>query len=677
MNRKIMALLLMAATGFSTGGCKSGNEQAEPFKWQVDQFADLRIMRYQIPGFDSLTPKQRVLVYYLSEAAKCGRDIIWDQNYKFNLDVRSVLEGVYQGYKGNRNDPRWGSFMVYLKRVWFSNGIHHHYSTDKIMPDFDRSYFAELVGNTPSEMLPKKFGGVDSILAHFTPIIFDADVAPKRVNQLAGSDLVTTSACNYYEGVTQAEAEEFYSRLANPNDSTPISYGLNSKLVKKNGKIEEQVWYANGMYGKAIGKIVFWLEKAATVAENEYQQKIIETLVDYYKTGDLRKFDEYNILWLSDTQSKVDFVNGFIETYGDPLGYKGSWESVVNFRNDEATHRTEVISANAQWFEDHSPIDSIFKKKEVKGVSAKVITVAQLGGDCYPSTPIGINLPNADWIRKQHGSKSVTMDNITYAYNQASLGNGFMEEFAWSDEEVALNKQYGYLADCLHTDLHECLGHGSGQLAPGVKGDELKNYGSPLEEARADLFALYYIMDPKMVELGLMPNLDVARVQYSNYIRNGLMTQLTRVEPGKNIEQAHMRNRQLIAQWCYEYGKDENVVERKNRNGKTYFVVNDFQKLRQLFGSLLREIQRIKSSGDYESGKKLVESFGVKVDPALHHEVLERYSKLNLAPYGGFINPDLVPVVQNDSIVDVRVDYPEDYARQMLEYSERYSFLTK
>lgn len=677
MNRKIMTLLLMAATGLSTGGCKSGTEQAEPFKWQVDQFADLRIMRYQIPGFDSLTPKQRVLVYYLSEAAKCGRDIIWDQNYKYNLDVRTILEGIYRGYKGNRETPQWDSFMVYLKRVWFSNGIHHHYSTDKIVPEFDSTYFAELVGNTPSEMFPKKFGGADSILDHFTPIIFDTDVAPKRVNQLAGADLVLTSACNYYEGVTQAEAEEFYSRLANPNDSTPISYGLNSKLVKKDGKVEEQIWFENGMYGKAIGKIIFWLEKAATVAENNNQQKIIETLIDYYKTGDLRKFDAYNILWLNDTQSKVDFVNGFIETYGDPLGYKGSWESVVNFRNDEATHRTEVISANAQWFEDHSPIDSIYKKKEVKGVSAKVITVAQLGGDCYPSTPIGINLPNADWIRKQHGSKSVTMDNITYAYNQASLGNGFMEEFAWSNEEVDLNKQFGYLADCLHTDLHECLGHGSGQLAPGVKGDELKNYGSPLEEARADLFALYFIMDPKMVELGLMPNLDVAKVEYSNYIRNGLMTQLTRIEPGKNIEQAHMRNRQLIAQWCYEHGKEGNVVERKNRNGKTYFVVNDYQKLRQLFGSLLREIQRIKSSGDYELGRNLVEDYGVKVDPSLHHEVLERYAKLNLAPYGGFINPNLVPVVQNDSIVDVRVEYPEDYTKQMLEYSERYSFLTK
>lgn len=669
-----MTLVCFTAAGFAIAGCDS-EKPNDNFKWQIDQFADIRIMRYQVPEFENLSPKQRVLVYYLSEAAKCGRDIVWDQNYKHNLAVRNILEAIYNGYQGERTGEQWERFMVYLKRVWFSNGIHHHYSNDKILPGFDTSYFTQLVNQTPDSLFPTELGGKVQIIDKFLPIIFDPNVVPKRVNQEAGVDMVSESACNYYEGLTQAEAENFYAKMSNPADSTPISYGLNSKLVKENGKVVERIWYIDGMYGKAIERIVFWLQKAASVAESDYQRQVIEKLIDYYKTGDLKKFDEYNVMWVTDLQSKVDFVNGFIENYGDPLGYKASWEAVVNFRNEEATRRTQTISQNAQWFEDHSPIDDQFKKKEVKGVSAKVITVAQLGGDCYPSTPIGINLPNADWIRKVHGSKSVTMDNITYAYDQATLGNGFLEEFAWSKEEIELNKKYGYLASSLHTDLHECLGHGSGQLAEGVKGDELKNYGSPLEEARADLFALYYIMDPKMVELGLMPTLDVAKVEYSNYIRNGLMTQLTRVELGKNIEQAHMRNRQLISKWCFEHGKADNVIEKKERDGKTFFVVNDYTKLRELFGQLLKEIQRIKSNGDFEAGKALVETYAVKVDYDLHKQVLDRFAKLNIAPYGGFINPKIIPIFNGEDIVDARVEYPDNYVEQMLEYSRNYSFL--
>ncbi len=675
---KLFKMLAAAVvlTGFaSCSGTKDKPESAEPFKWQVDQFADLRIIRYQIPGFEELTPKQKELVYYLSEAALCGRDIIFDQNFKYNLAIRRTLEAVANGYSGERSGEQWEQFMEYLKRVWFSNGIHHHYSNDKFIPAFSKEYFAELVKNTPSELFPSELGGVDALVSTLTPIIFDPAVYAKRVNQSAGVDMVTESANNYYEGVTQKEVEQFYAAMMDPKDNTPISYGLNSKVVKENGKVTEKVWKSGGMYGAAIDKIVYWLEKAATVAENEQQRDVILTLIEYYKTGDLNKFDEYNVKWVSDLNSQVDFVNGFIENYGDPLGYKSSWEAVVNFKNIEATKRTEIISANAQWFENHSPIDEQFKKKEVKGVSAKVITVAALGGDCYPTTPIGINLPNADWIRRDHGSKSVTMENITYAYDQSAIGNGFMEEFAWDDKERELNTKHGSLAGNLHTDLHECLGHGSGQLAPGTKGDELKNYGSPLEETRADLFALYYIGDPYMVEIGLIPSLDVAYAEYSNYIRNGIMTQLTRIELGKDIEQAHMRNRAIIANWCYEKGKADNVIEKKMRNGKTFFVINDYAKLRELFGTLLKEVQRIKSTGDFEAGKALVEAYGVKINQDLHKEVLERYAKLKLAPYGGFINPRLVPVMEGDKIIDVKVEYPDNYVDQMLQYSKEYSFL--
>ena len=670
-----MVILSLTIAGFGLSGCKEKLKEETPFKWKIDQFADIKVMRYQVPSFDSLTPKQRILVYYLSQAAISGRDIFCDQNFKYNLAIRRTLEAIYKGYTGDRKTPEWEQFMVYLKRVWFSNGIHHHYSTDKFLPQFSQEYFNQLVSNTSVELFPKEFRAKDQLLSTLTPIIFDPNVASKRVNQGSGIDMIATSACNFYDGLTQVEAENYYASLRDPKDQTSVSYGLNSKLVKENGKIVERVWKIDGMYGPAIEKIVYWLEKAADVAENETQKKSIETLIEYYKTGDLKKFDEYSVLWVGDLTSNVDFTNGFIETYGDPLGYKATWESVVNFKDIEATKRTEIISANAQWFEDNSPIDKEFKKEEVKGVSAKVITVAALGGDCYPSTPIGINLPNADWIRKAHGSKSVTMDNITYAYDQAAIGNGFIEEFAASPEEIELSYKYGHLAGNLHTDLHECLGHGSGQLAKGVKGDELKNYGSALEEARADLFALYYMLNPKMVELGIMPNLDVAKAEYCSYIRNGLMTQLTRVEFGKNIEQAHMRNRQLIAKWCFEKGNAENVIEKKLVNGKTYFVINDFDKLRVIFGELLREIQRIKSTGDYEAGKNLVENYGVVVDLILHREVLDRFAKLNLAPYGGFVNPLLVPVLKGDLIVDVKVEYPDDFAKQMMEYSENYSFL--
>lgn len=663
-------VILLGALSCNDSKSKSDSNATADFQWQIDQFADLRILRYQVDDFDSLSLNQKKLVYYLSQAAVCGRDIAFDQNYKYNLLIRRTLEAIYEGYKGNRSSDDFKKFEIYLKRVWFSNGIHHHYSTDKFVPDFTPEYFAELTDNTSAELFPAEY---DYVVVK--ELIFNPTVAPKRVCLDADVDLLECSAANFYEGVTEKEAETFYKQMAKPNDLEPMSYGLNSKLVKQNGKLVEKVWHVGGMYSAAIEKIVYWLEKAADVAENPEQKAVIQALVSYYKTGDLKEFDRYSILWVKDLQSKVDFVNGFIETYGDPLGYKGGWESIVNFKNIEATKRTDIISKNAQWFEDNSPIDDKFKKKEVKGVSAKVITAAMLGGESYPATPIGVNLPNADWIRKEYGSKSVTIENITYAYDQAAMGSGQLEEFAYSTEEIELAKKYGGIANNLHTDLHECLGHGSGQLAPGIKGDELKNYGSTLEEARADLFALYYMMDNKMVELGLMPSLDAAKAEYITYIRNGLMTQLVRIELGKNIEESHMRNRKLIAEWCYEKGKADNVIEKKTRDGKTYFVINNFDKLHTLFGELLREVQRIKSDGDYEAGKTLVETYAVKVDPVLHKEVLERYAKLNLAPYAGFVNPVYQPIMQGDEIVDVKVEYVTDYTKQMMEYSKNYSFL--
>ena len=647
-------------------------KKTEDAPWILDRFDDIKILRYEVSGFAELPLREKELIYYLAEAAKCGRDIMFDQNFKYNLPVRRTLEVIYENYDGDRTTPEWKALEKYLKKVWFANGIHHHYSNDKFVPEFPKEYFLAVAESIPVE----KFGDeLNALRAVVCEAIFNPELYKTQLNQAEGQDLVATSANNYYEGVTQAEAEDFYRAMADPADPEPVSYGLNSKLVKdEDGTIRERVWKVGGMYSPAIEKIVYWLEKAQGVAQ-EPQKATIAALIDYYKTGNLHDFDRYNILWVRDTVSNVDFVNGFIEDYGDPLGRKASWESLVNFMDKEACRRTEVISENAQWFEDHSPVDSAYRKKVVKGVSAKVITAAMLGGDCYPATPIGINLPNADWIRKEHGSKSVTIDNITYAYAQAAHGDGFLEEFMLRPEDRERIDKYGKLADDLHTDLHECLGHGSGQLAPGVKGGELKNYTSTLEEARADLFGLYYLGDPKMVELGLIPSLDVAYAEYARYIMNGMMTQLARIEPGKNVEEAHMRNRKLIAEWCYEQGKADNVIEWIEQDGKTYVVVNDYTKLRELLGRMLREVQRIKSEGDFEAGKTLVEKYAVTVDPKLHAEVLTRYKALDIEPYSGFVNPQYELVEKNCKVVDVKVSYPNDYVKQMLEYSRDYSFL--
>lgn len=667
-------LLMTTLLATACGGTQKTEAVMENFQWQIDRFDDINVLRYQVPDFDSLSPRQKEFIYYLSQAAVAGRDILFDQNCKYNLPVRRTLEAIYTTYNGDKTTDQWKAFEKYLKKVWFANGVHHHYSGDKFKPEFTAEYFDALLAATPAE----KLGDIQGTLLDTVKlVIFDPNLYPKRVDQTAGVDMVAASACNYYDGVSQAEAEAFYTALTDTTDKTPVSYGLNSQLTKdENGKTVERVWSAQGMYGPAIRQVVKWLERAAAVADTPEQEDYTRTLIEYYNTGDLALFDRYNVAWVQDTASTVDYVNGFIETYGDPLGYKASWESTVNFKDFEATKTTQIISDNAQWFEDHSPIDSQYRKPKVKGVSAKVITVAMLGGDCYPSTPIGINLPNADWIRRDHGSKSVTIANITAAYDAAAAGNGFAEEFILRPEDRALRAQWGTVGNNLHTDLHECLGHGSGQLAEGVRGDELKNYGSTLEEARADLFALYYMNDPKMVELGIIPTLDVAKAEYNTYMMNGLMTQLTRIEPGKNIEEAHMRNRALIAGWVYEQGKADRVVELVQENGKTYVVVNDYDKLRTLFGKLLREIQRIKSEGDFEAGKQLVETYGVKVDPTLHQEVLERYAALDIAPYSGFVNPQYTPVLDaRGKIVDVKIDYPTDYAQQMLTYSSDYSFL--
>ncbi len=663
-------------------GCQKSQTEAEAeaaaqdFKWQVDKFADLRILRYQVPGFEELPLAQKELIYYLSEAALCGRDIMFDQNYKHNLTIRRTLDAIVEGYKGDRTDPQWDKFIVYTKRVWFSNGIHHHYATDKFIPEFSADYFEALVKESEGVEFPLAEGKtLDDLITLLNPILFDPAVDAKKISQDSTKDLIVNSAVNFYEGVTQKEVEEYYNSIRDEDDPTPIWYGLNSRVVKKNGKVVEEVASVSGLYGPAIQKIVYWLEKAAGVAENDQQRQVIEKLIEYYETGDLEKFDEYNILWVKDTKSMVDFVNGFIEQYQDPMGIKGSWESVVNFKDLVATKRTDTISANAQWFEDNSPVDPRFKKKEVKGVTAKVITAAMLGGDCYPATPIGINLPNANWIRKNHGSKSVTIENITYAYNQSSLDSGSGKEFSFSEEELERAKKYGAHAGNIHTDLHEVLGHGSGQLLPGVSSEVLKNYNTPVEESRADLFALYYIMDDKMVELGLLPNLDAARASYDAYIKNGLMTQLRRIQLGKTIEQAHMRGRALIAYWVYEKGQPENVISKEIKDSKTYFVINDYQKLRQLFGELLKEVQRITSEGDYEAAKDLVETYGVQIDQELHKEVLDRYAKLNLAAYGGFMNPFYTPVVEDGKVVDVKIAYPDNYVMQMLRYGKTYSYL--
>lgn len=647
------------------------------FSYTVEQFADLQILRYRVPGFEQLLLRQKQLIYYLSQAALEGRDILFDQNGKYNLQIRRLLEAVYTHFEGDRTSESFRALEVYLKRVWFSNGIHYHYACDKFVPGFTAAYLEEVVQSLPAEVLPLEEGETCGAMCDkLFPVIFDPAVMPKRVNQADGEDLVQTSAANYYEGVTQQEAEAFYAAQKKADDPEPVMYGMNSRLVKKDGRIYEQVWKVGGMYSAAIEKIIVWLEKAETVAENDAQREVIRLLIEFYRSGDLKVFDAYSIAWLKDTGSQVDFVNGFIESYGDPLGMKASWESIVNFKDMEATHRTETISSNAQWFEDHSPVDARFKKEEVKGVSAKVITAAILAGDLYPSTAIGINLPNSNWIRSVHGSKSVTIGNLTDAYNKAARGNGFREEFVYSDVERELLEKYADITDDLHTDLHECLGHGSGKLLPGVDPDALKAHGSTIEEARADLFGLYYLPDAKMVELGLVPDAEAYKAEYYSYMMNGLMTQLVRIEPGCTVEEAHMRNRQLIARWALEHGKDEKVVEMVVRDGKTYVRINDYAKLRTLFGKLLAEIQRIKSEGDYEAARQLVETYGVQVDPVLHAEVLQRYRSLHLAPYKGFLNPVYTPQTDaGGNIVDVQISYTEGYAEQMLRYSRDYSNL--
>lgn len=648
------------------------------FNYVVDQFADLQVLHYRVAGFDSLTLQQKKLVYYLSEAALQGRDILFDQNGKYNLQIRRLLETLYVHFTGDCTEEPFLALEVYLKRVWFSNGIHHHYGCDKFVPGFSAEYLKNLILHTDVSLLPLESGEtVEAMCDKLFPVIFHPEVMPKRVNQNDGEDLVETSAANYYEGVTQQEAEAFYAAQKAQGDAEhPVMYGMNSRLVKKDGVIQEEVWKVGGLYGKAIEKIIGWLHRAEEVAENDSQRQVIRLLVAFYQTGDLKLFDDYSIQWLKDTASRVDFVNGFIESYGDPLGMKASWESIVNFKDLEATRRTELISSNAQWFEDHSPVNPSFKKERVKGVSAKVITAAMLAGDLYPSSAIGINLPNSNWIRSVHGSKSVTIGNLTDAYNKAARGNGFREEFVYSEAEKELLDNYADLTSDLHTDLHECLGHGSGKLLPGVDPDALKAYGSTIEEARADLFGLYYMADAKLVELGLLPDNEAYKAEYYSYMMNGLMTQLVRIEPGAQIEEAHMRNRQLIARWALEKGRDGQVVEWVKKSGKTFVRINDYVRLRELFGQLLAEIQRIKSEGDFEAARALVENYAVKVDAALHAEVLERYSSLHLAPYKGFVNPVYTPQVdENGEITDVTVLYDEGYTEQMLRYSRDYSNL--
>lgn len=675
--KKFVTLLVVAIALSACGDAKKTTNNEDLIDYTVEQFADLQLLRYHVPGFEELSLDQKKLIYYLTEAALYGRDILFDQNGKYNLRIRQMLEAIYLSYDGDKTTSDYKAFEVYLKRVWFSNGIHHHYGSEKFAPGFTEDFLRQALAKVNVASLPLADGEtVEQFCNEIFPVIFNPTVMPKRVNQADGEDLVMTSACNYYDGVTQKEAEDFYASLKDPKDETPVSFGLNSRLVKEDGVVKEKVWKVGGLYGEALEKIVYWLQKAEEVAETPEQKAVIAKLIEYYQTGDLKTFDEYAILWVKDLNSRIDFVNGFTESYGDPLGMKASWESLVNFKDLEATRRTELISNNAQWFEDHSPVDKQFKKEAVKGVTAKVITAAILAGDLYPATAIGINLPNANWIRSMHGSKSVTIGNITDAYNKAAHGNGFSEEYAYSEAELALMNKYGDLTGNLHTDLHECLGHGSGKLLPGVDPDALKAYGSTIEEARADLFGLYYVADPKLVELGLTPDSEAYKAEYYSYLMNGLMTQLVRIELGNNIEEAHMRNRQLIARWAYEHGKAENVVEFVKKDNKTYVKINDYEKLRALFAQLLAEIQRIKSTGDLEAARKMVETYAVKVDPALHAEVLQRYEKLNLAPYKGFVNPVYEAVMDEaGNITDVKVTYTEGYAEQMLRYSRDYAAL--
>lgn len=665
-------LALCAMTTLSASAVQDPN-----FNYHVDNFADIEVLRYEVPGFENLALNQKQMLYYLTQAAQAGRDIIWDQNGRHNLQVRHLLENLYTDFTGDRNSPDFKAFEKYLKQVWFGNGLHHHYSNDKFTPEFSREFFLEMVNGLPEEKLPLLQGQTrQEMLDVLVPVIFDPTVMPKKVNQNGNEDVVATSSVNLYDGLTQAEVEAYYEALKDPNDATPISYGLNAKVIKKDGKVTEEQYELNGLYGPAISKIIYWLDKAKQVADNDAQKEYITKLIDYYITGDLKLFDEYSILWAEDTASEIDFVNGFIESYNDPLGMTGSWESYVNFKNLPSSKRTETIASNAQWFEDNSPVDSRFRKPDVKGVSAKVITAAMLAGDAFPACAIGINLPNANWIRAAHGSKSVTLENITEAYSEASKGNGFNEEFVIDAPTIELLDKYLYITDMLHTDLHECLGHGSGRLLPGVDQDALKENGSTLEEARADLFALYYLADPKLIEIGILDNPDAYKAEYYKYMMNGLMTQLNRIEPGKDVEEAHMRNRQLIAAWVLDHAKKSKAMEMVKKDGKTFVKINDYKKVRELIGDLLKEIQRIKSEGDYEAGNNLVQKYAVKVDPKLHDEVLKRYANLNIPPYRGFINPEYEAVYDdNGNIIDVKIKYTEDYVGQMLRLGRDWSVL--
>ncbi|MCQ2246138.1 MAG: dipeptidyl peptidase 3 [Bacteroidaceae bacterium] len=646
------------------------------FSYADEKFADLQLLRYRVEGFEQLSLQQKKLIYYLSEAALCGRDILFDQNGKYNLRIRKMLETIYVDYP-DKDSEDFKALEIYLKRVWFSSGIHHHYGCEKFVPGFSQEFLRKAIYTVKSSRLPLQAGEtLSDFCSEIFPVVFNPDIYSKRVNQAEGDDLIQTSAAYYYDGVTQQEAEEFYNQMKDPEDEEPVMYGMNSRLVKQEGKIFEKVWKTDGLYGEAISCIVYWLRRAMQVAENDKQRNVIGKLIEFYRTGDLKVFDEYSIAWVNDQDSRIDFNNGFIETYGDPLGLKASWESIVDFKDLVATKRTETISSNAQWFEDHSPVDPRFRKEQVKGVSAKVITAAILAGDLYPASAIGINLPNSNWIRSVHGSKSVTIGNLTAAYSKAAQGNGFMEEFVWSNAELKMIREYDNLTDDLHTDLHECLGHGSGKLLSGVDPDALKAYGATIEEARADLFGLYYMADAKMVELGLLPNSEAYKSQYYTYMLNGLLTQLVRIEIGNDIEEAHMRNRALIARWAYQHGKEDGTVEMCQRNGKTYIRIHDYQALRLLFGKLLGEIQRIKSEGDFDAARSLVETYGVKIDLQLHREIKERYAALNLAPYKGFINPVYSAVYdEQGEITDVKISYGESYAHQMLRYSHDYGTL--
>ena len=679
--KRILLIGIFAAMGIAFfTSCRQTDKKsaaADEFSYQADRFEDISVLRYRLPGFEQLSLREKELIYYLSEAALCGRDIFWDQNFKYNLVIRKTLEAIIDSYSGDRDTDEFRAFITYAKRVFFANGIHHHYSNDKFVPGFSADYFAALVKSGDKALLPLGEGSdPEDLIEMLTPVLFDPSVFPKRVDQSEGADMIASSSNNFYDGVTQAEAEKYYAGMVDPDDRTPVSFGLNSKLIKHDDRVIELTYRSGGLYGEAIDRIIAWLEKAQEVALSDLQKREIGLLIDYYRTGDLKTWDDYNILWAGNTGLSVDYINGFIETYGDPLGIKATWESVVDYKDLEASKRTSLITSYAQWFEDNSPIDPQYRKERVTGIAASVINVAMLGGDCYPASPLGINLPNSNWIRSEAGSKSVTLANITDAKDIAARGSGFLEEFASDETEIARAKTYASLADALHTDLHECIGHASGKLAPGTDPNALKNYASPLEEMRADLFALYYLMDPKLIEIGLISSTETGKAEYDNYIRNGLLTQIARITQGKDIEQAHMRCRAAISHWVYEKGTRENIIEVSARNAKTYVKINDYDKLRLLFGEMLKEVQRIKSEGDFEAGKAMIEKYGVKIDPVLHKEILERYAKLNLAPYSGFVNPVLKPVLDvNGNISDITVEYTSDFLGQMMEYGKKYSFL--